>query len=271
MNRRGANRFLAVTLTATLVLAATAAAQEHTDSTPPAAQASGPGEDSDPTKPIVFSLRDEYVQLSSHTSVNAFMLRVDRLVLKGLGVPGPTRGILGRLDIPLVTASNPMTTETGLGNIYLQGLVAPQIRKTFAIAAGTGLQLPTASSEALGSGKWIVSPAIVPILFFPHKGYAFLKFQNWISVAGDPSSPDVNYLLVTATILRRISRQWWAQAEVETKTNWLEDSHTGGKVGGLLGVMVTARTGIWVKLQLPFGQYGVGEYGIQASVFRTRF
>ena len=183
-------RLLSEVIAVALALAGSAAAQEPTDTIVPGADASAAGSDSDPTKPIAFSLRDEFVKLSSSSSSNVFILRLDRLVLKGLGMPGVFRGVLGRVDLPLVTIRTPADTETGLGDLYLQALVAPRIKGRFTIAVGTGLGIPTATAEELGTGKWVLAPAVVPIWFFPKKGFAAIKVQDWVSVIGGADRAD---------------------------------------------------------------------------------
>lgn len=184
-----------------MVIACPLVAQERADSTNWSGGVNDVGQDTDPTKPVAFSLRDEFAGMKDNTSLNAFNLRVDRLVLYELGVSGPARGVLTRLDIPVVTFSNPSSTETGLGDIYVEALVAPRIHGNFAVAAGTGLTMPSASSASLGRGKWIASPAIAPVWFFPREGFAYIKFQDWFSFAGQSNRPVVHYLTVTGYFL----------------------------------------------------------------------
>ena len=179
------------------------AAQETADSTGSTGGMDDIGQDTDPTKPVMFSLREEFTSLGENGFVNTVILRADRLVLEELGVPGPVRGVLTRLDLPIVTFSNSSTTETGLGDIYMQALVAPRIQGNFAMAAGTGLQMPTATSNLLGQGKWIASPTIVPIWFIPREGYAYIKVQDWFSFAGQSNRSAVHYLTVTGLIIRK--------------------------------------------------------------------
>jgi len=186
-------------------------------------------------------------------------------------VQGPVRGILARLDIPVVTFFNSSTSETGLGDIYLQALVGPRIQGNFVLAGGTGLVMPTASSASLGRGKWIASPAIAPVWFFPREGFAYIKFQDWFSFAGESNRPAVHYLTVTGYILHRISKQWWGMLDAESNTNWMNDGKTWFKAGGLVGWMVNNRVGVWVKGEIPFGQYRTADWAIKGSVFLTRF
>jgi hypothetical protein len=247
------------------------AAQETADSTGSTGGVEAIGQDTDPTKPVLFSLREEFTSLGENGFVNTVILRADRLVLEGLGVPGPVRGVLTRLDLPIVTFSNSSTSETGLGDIYVQALVAPRIQGNFAMAAGTGLQMPSATSNLLGQGKWIASPTIVPIWFIPREGYAYIKVQDWFSFAGQSNRPGVHYLTVTGLIIRRISKKWWVLFEAESNTDWKNSGSTWYKAGGLVGLMLTNRVGVWVKGDIPFGNDRIGDWSIKASLFVTRF
>jgi len=246
------------------------AAQDPALALDPAAKAQALADDTDPTKPLFFSLRNEFTQLSDDAWTNAFILRHDKLAVKRLGVPGPARGVLTRFDVPIVSSHSASGTTTGLGDLYAQALVAPRIRGRFVTAIGTGLTLPTATSKVLGRSKWIASPAIVPILFFPGRGLTYVKFQDFISFAGDSERPDVHYFTVTGTFLYRTSKRWWIVVDSETNTNWKNSGTTWFKSGLLLGRMVSPRVGAWVKVEIPYGDYRVGEWILKASVFRTR-
>lgn len=265
MNRKGGVLRLTVLAAALLITPPLAAAQDSVT----AAQAIA--NDTDPTKPVLFSLREEFTRLNDEAWTNAFILRFDKLAIKRLGIPGPARGILTRFDIPMVTTSTAVGTQTGLGDLYAQALVAPKIQGRFVTAIGTGLTVPTATSKVLGRGKWIAAPAIVPILFLPGRGFAYLKFQDFVSFAGDSDRPAVHYLLVTGSLLYRTSKHWWIVVDTEWNTNWQKAGTTWFKSGLLLGRMVSPRVGTWLKGEIPFGDYRVGDWILKASVFVTRF
>jgi hypothetical protein len=253
-----------------LAIPLSAAAQGPPLALDPAAKAQALANDTDPTKPVFFSLRNEFTRLNEVAWTNAFILRHDKLTIKRLGIKGPARGVLTRFDVPIVSSHTAAGTTTGLGDLYLQALLAPRIRGRFVTAIGTGLTLPTATSQVLGRRKWIAAPAIVPLLFFPGKGFTYVKFQDFISFAGDSNRPDVHYLTVTGSLLYRTSKRWWIVADTETNTNWQNSGTTWFKSGLLLGRMVSPRVGAWMKLEIPYGDYRVGEWILKASVFRTR-
>jgi hypothetical protein len=262
---------IVLTILAALAIVQPVAAQDAAESVSATGEAYNIGQDTDPTKPVLFSLREEFARLSEAAFLNCFILRADRLVLEGLGVPGPARGVLTRLDVPIVTYSNSSSTETGLGDVYVQALVAPRIQGNFTIAGGTGLQMPTATSASLGMGKWIASPAIAPIWFLPREGYAYIKFQDWFSFAGQSNRATVHYLTGTGLYLRRIAKKWWVMFDAESNTNWMNDGRTWYKAGGLVGLMLSSRVGIWVKAEVPFGQSRPCDWIMKGSVFITRY
>lgn len=267
----GMRTYILMTVAVVCSIAWPAAAQETADTTGSTGGVEDIGQDTDPTKPVMFSLREEFTSLGENGFVNTVILRADRLVLEELGVPGPVRGVLTRLDLPIVTFSNSSTGETGLGDIYMQALVAPRIQGNFAMAAGTGLQMPTATSNVLGQGQWIASPTIVPIWFIPREGYAYIKVQDWFSFAGQSNRSAVHYLTVTGLIIRRISKRWWGMLDAESNTDWLNDGSTWYKTGALLGYMISSRVGFWLKGEIPFGQDRIGDWNIKASLFVTRY
>ena len=89
-----------------------------------AAQGTSPpvaGEDSDPTRPVIWSLREEYYNLPGQAWNNAFIFRIDRAVLKKRRWPVKNNGIVTRLDIPFLASHRAGGTNAGLGDIYAEG------------------------------------------------------------------------------------------------------------------------------------------------------
>ena len=229
------------------------------------------GADSDPTKPVAFSLRDDYYKLSGEAWKNVLTLRVDQLILEKDDLLGHRRGVILRADLPMVSSHTDGATTTGLGDFYGQALLIPKVRDNFMLAFGTGLIFPTATGDEFGYGKWIASPALVPILFFPRQGYAYVKVQDWISFEGDSSRPDVHYLTVTPTFLWRVAKKWWMLLDGESNTNWKVQDQTSFKSGFLVGRMLSHTTGVSLKAELPFGGHRQGDWTLKAVFFLTRY
>jgi hypothetical protein len=227
--------------------------------------------DTDPTKPVIFSLRNEFYDLKNGFWKNDMIFRADRAVFEKRGLAGSSRGLLLRADLPIVTFYNGDVTKAGLGDLYGQLLYAPRISGPFFLAVGTGLLAPTATDESLGFGKWVLAPAVVPVYFFPHKGLSYIKIQDWISFAGSPGRPDLHYLTVTPTFLWRLTKRWYALVDGESLTDWEKDGRTSTKAGFLLGLMLSRRVGVSIKAEIPFGANRLGDWTVKSVFFTTKY
>ena len=213
-------------------------------------------DDTNPTKAVLFSIRDEYYNFRSDSWTNLVTFRADQAILKRSKLK--PKGIILRGDLPIASGHRSETTQTGLGDLYFQSLLFPHLRKTFVFAAGTGLALPTATDSFLGFGKWQIAPLAVPVWFFPPRrefmeGYFLVKFQDFYSFAGKSNRSDIHYFLVTPTVLYRINRKNWILLDTEMKTNWLADNRTSFRSGIQLGRMFSPKFGFWIKPEIPWG------------------
>jgi len=229
------------------------------------------GQDVNPTKPVFWNFRNEYHNLRGSFWDNVIIVRVDKVVLKRTPGLGGKRGVILRFDMPfpIVHAADGNITG-GLGDLYAQFVYVPFLTRTFALASGSGLVLPTATDERLGSGKWQISPILAPVWFIPKHGFFVLKLQDYKSFAGDVFRPDVNYFLFTPILSLSLKHRWWIQLDGECKTNWEQSGHTGYKSGFLLGRMFGPHLGLWVKPEVPWGLYREGNFTIKTSVFWVR-
>ena len=247
------------------------AAQQGNTNSPPQDDTDATGAETNPTKPVLFSFRDEYFDLGRNLWQNVVTFRADQIVLNETELPGHAKGFITRFDVPIVSFYNGVSTTTGLGDLYSQVILLPKFSPTFLVAVGTGLIIPTATQTSLGRGKWIASPAVIPAWFFPGEGYCYIKVQDWVSFAGNSDRADVHYMTVTPTFLWRLSRQWWTLLDTESNTDWTNDNRTSVKAGGLLGYMLSPRTGASLKFERFFGENRQVDWAVRAVVFVTRF
>jgi hypothetical protein len=211
--------------------------------------------DSDPTRPVFLSVRPEFYNLDRrHTQL--LIVRYDTAV---------RRVVILRFEVPGVRTDDGERATAGLGDAYGQFLVVPYASGRFAVVVGTGLILPTATDARLGGDQWVLSPIAAPLWRFPH-GLAYLKLQNFRSVAGAAGRPPVSYLLVTPTYIRTIGSAWWVLADTEMKTNWREDSRTGAKSGVQIGRRIAPGVGLWVKPEVWWGAYRDGSWNLKVGL-----
>ena len=218
--------------------------------------------DSDPTRPVFLSVRPEFYSVSDDVEQRALILRFDARVLQGLRPFNGAPGVLLRFEVPFMAADVRQDDASGLGDTYGQFLVMPYATPKFVWAIGTGFILPTASDELIGGGKWVLAPVGAPVWRFS-QGLFFIKVQNFISIAGDRSRPDVNHLLITPTFIRAVSAAWWVLADSETKTRWADDGRTGVKSGFQVGRRLGQGVGLWVKPEVWWGPNRDGRWNLK--------
>jgi hypothetical protein len=229
------------------------------------------GDDSDPTRPVFWSLREEYYNLPGQIWNNAFVLRLDHAYLNKNPPFFSKRGILTRFDIPAVVACRPDKTSAGLGDFYGQAVLVPFFMNQLALAGGTGISVPTATDSRLGTGKLTISPLFAPVWFIPKRGFIFVKVQDYISVAGNKERSDLHYMTITPLMIWRFKgSRYWIQLDGESFTNWKANAHTGYRAGFLFGRMNKGRIGTWLRAEVGIGPYRVEDYAIKASIFKVR-
>jgi hypothetical protein len=219
--------------------------------------------DTDPTRPVLFSIRPEFYNPSTTVSQASLIFRYDQATLRARRwLPGK-RGVILRFEVPLAeTHVEGTVRRAGLGDAYGQILVAPYFTRRRAFVVGTGLLIPTASDPLLGAAKWVLAPAVAPVWFFG-RGMFLVKFQNFVSIAGSPSRPDVNFLLITPSFIHAVGRRWWVLADSETRTVWRLDAHTGIKSGFQVGRNVAGAFAVWVKPELWWGPNDNGQWNLK--------
>ena len=245
-------------------------ATQEPDATPTPQPAQAEGAEDDPTKPIAFSIRNEYKNLRNDAWANATVFRIDHVAFKKLQNPGGLKGLILRFDIPLNTVHVGNTTQTGLGDIYAQAIYVPTATRKFAFAVGMGASIPTATNTLLGSGKLILAPTAVPVWNFPKNRRKFLiRFQNYVSVAGRSNRPDINYFVAAPALIGRLHGKWWYTADTELRWHWRAKMGSGIS-GFLVGRLVKGKFGIAFKPEIPWGPARAGDFNLKFAVFKIR-
>ena len=227
--------------------------------------------DSDPTAPIFFSVRPEYSSVAPGVSRLVLIARYDAAVLaERRWLPG-RRALLLRFEVPIAGSDDAgPASASGGGDAYAQALSVLWRSGRVAVVGGTGFSAPTATDALLGSGKWVVAPSVAPIWFIAGGGMAYVKVQDFASVAGDRARPDFHYLLITPTVIRPVGRSFWVLLDSETKTDWLLDGRTGVKSGAQFGAIVARGVGMWVKPEVWWGPNRSGRWNLKGGVIWYR-
>jgi hypothetical protein len=221
--------------------------------------------DSDPTRAVLFSIRPEFSWLNADVSRSAMIFRYDYAALRQRRwLPG-RRGVIVRLEMPIAQTSTASSDAVGLGDAYAQLLTVPYFTRKFAVAIGTGLGIPTATDDLLGTGHLVVAPAVAPVWFLPG-GMFLVRVQNSTTVAGDDDRPDFNVLIVAPTFIHNIGGRFWVLADTETQTDWRRDERTGIKSGLQVGRAIAGRIGVWAKPEVWWGPNQAGRWNLKFGV-----
>ena len=226
-------------------------------------------DDTNPTKPVFLSVREEYSNLTQDKNLNLLIFRSDKVILKKTKSFGP-KGIILRYDLPLATADTGSTSTTGLSDLYMQALFFPRLSR-FTIAAGSGMILPTATGRSLGRGKWQIVPLAVPIWSFTrNKGFLLVRFQDYLSFAGQGDRPDIHYFVTAPALMWRYTRKSWILLDSEAKTNWERGGTTSFRSGVQIGAMLNRHVGVWVKPEFPWGEHREGDWTLKFTLILAR-
>ena len=221
--------------------------------------------DSDPTRAVLFSIRPEFSWLNADVDRSALIFRYDYAALRQRRwLPG-RRGVILRLELPMTQTTTASSDAAGLGDAYAQLLTIPYFTRKFAFAVGSGLGLPTATDDLLGTGHWVVAPAVAPVWFLPG-GMFFVRVQNSMTAGGDDTRPDFNVLIVAPTFIHSVGGRFWVLADTETQTDWRRDERTGIKSGLQVGRAVAGRIGVWAKPEVWWGPNPVGRWNLKFGV-----
>lgn len=111
------------------------------------------------------------------------------------------------------------TNDSGLGDLSLIPYYVPDMTRSTFVGYGGVLSIPTASDDALGSGKWSAGPALIFAKIGQPVVWGGLMQHIW-SFAGKDSRGDVNVTTIQPFITYLLGGGWAIAANTETSYNW---------------------------------------------------
>jgi len=110
-----------------------------------------------------------------------------------------------RLEVPFIAVDPDLPgqgSKTGLGNLSTRLSWRVTNKEAYALVIGGELILDTASDDALGSGKNVLSPFAFASIRMPRlNSFLFPYVQYYTTVSGDDARPDVHYTLLRSALL----------------------------------------------------------------------
>lgn len=129
--------------------------------------------------------------------------------------------LLLRTIVPVLFKNWP-TDDTGLSDITLVPYYVPDIMKQTFLGYGAALGIPTATEDALGSGKWTAGPAMIVARTGNPITFGGLVQHIW-SYAGDSERDDVSVTTLQPFLSYLLGGGWAASLTAEASYNWNTD------------------------------------------------
>jgi hypothetical protein len=136
---------------------------------------------------------------------------------------------LANVDGAIVGPNNPNPqggagSATGLGDINYSAFLSPVKYDKVIWGIGPSINLPTASDDQLGSGRWSAGPTAVALATPKWGSLGILGRQLW-SFAGPSNRGDVNQTLIEPFVNYNLSNGWYLVTDLVITANWQAKSN----------------------------------------------
>jgi hypothetical protein len=151
--------------------------------------------------------------------------------------------------------------EFGLGDFQYTMFFSPAKAGKVIWGVGPAISIPTATDDALGTGKWSAGPSVVALTMPGRWVLGALASNTW-SFAGDSSRPDVNSMLFQPFINYNFNKGWYFSSSPVITSNWEADSDNrwtvpvGGGIGKIFKMgnqPMNAQMGAYYNVEKPDG------------------
>jgi hypothetical protein len=149
---------------------------------------------------------------------------------------------------------------TGLGDINFTGFLSPAKPGKLTWGAGPVILFPSATDDALGTGKWGVGPSAVFLMMNPPWVNGFLINNIW-SFAGSDTRRDVNQMLLQPFVNYNLPKGWYLVSAPIITANWETEGGNRWTIPIGMGVGKVLRLG-----KLPLNCSAQGYYNLDKPV-----
>ena len=163
-------------------------------------------------------------------------------------------------------------TDGGLADLTVRYGRILSLDRRKAFAASLGLVAPTATADALGTGKWSLEPSASVIWFLSREWIFAPSFKQTVSIAGDSNRADVNLSAFDFYVVwRSRSLKEWVIVDPAFAWNWKKDRDrligiTTFTYGRLLGRTSEAVWSAYVKPGVGWGNGRASDWSIEAGL-----
>ncbi|MFD2551950.1 neuromedin U [Bizionia sediminis] len=126
--------------------------------------------------------------------------------------------LITHADVPIANMYTNRGYENGFGNIVLTATLTPTKETGTSWGVGPAIMFPSVNNE-LGFNNLSVGPSVTYLKQV--KGFTYgLTVQNFFSVAGPSTNPDVNYLQTKLHFAKTLNNNWYVYTNPEITANW---------------------------------------------------
>jgi hypothetical protein len=152
-------------------------------------------------------------------------------------------------------------STSGLGDINYSLYISPVKYDKVIWGVGPSINLPTASNDQLGSGKWSAGVAAVA-LTLPKWGSVGILGRQLLSFAGDDDRNDVNQTLIEPFLNYNLDKGWYLITDMVITANWEANNSNrwtvpvGGGVGRIFNIgdqAINAKLEAYYNVDKPDG------------------
>jgi hypothetical protein len=170
-----------------------------------------------------------------------------------------------RVDLPLISTNTSSINKTGIGDIGVGISYIPYLNHSKGIAFRARVISNSATDPALGSGKWVIAPAIFYGAYIKEKELLWIvSLENQSSFAGSDKRNDINTTAFENYFMYIFGRNWIA-ADVAFRYNATNKGYPNNAFVEF-GRKLTANDMAYIHPSIGFGEHKSYNYGIEVGM-----
>ncbi|KUJ59812.1 lipid A phosphoethanolamine transferase [Flavobacteriaceae bacterium CRH] len=170
-----------------------------------------------------------------------------------------------RVDLPLVSTNTSSINKTGIGDIGAGISYIPYLEHSKGIAFRVKVISNSAVDPALGTGKWVVAPAVFYGAYFNKKKMLWIaSLENQLSFAGSDNRSDVNTTTLENYLMFIFGKNWFA-ADVAFRYNATNKGYPNNAFIEF-GRKITQNDMAYIHPSVSFGNHKSYNFGLELGV-----
>ena len=170
-----------------------------------------------------------------------------------------------RVDLPLISTNTSSINKTGIGDIGVGISYIPYLNKNKGLAFRVRVISNSAVDPALGTGKWVLAPAIFYGAYIKEKKILWIaSLENQASFAGSDNRQNVNTTTFENYFMYLLGKNWIA-ADVAFRYNATAKSYPNNAFIEF-GRKITKNDMAYLHPSIGFGGHKSYNYGIEAGM-----